>query len=238
MSIHCMIVDDEPLAQTILQTYIERVPSLVLTKKCKNAVEASAFLHENSIDLIFLDIKMPQMNGFEFLETLPVKPSIIITTAYSEYALKGYEYSVVDYLLKPFSFDRFMKAVNKLILQPPVSTATVASLLPQSHTVITIVDADNKKIRIDTAMVKYIEGYGNYIKIHYDQNYDLVNCTMQRIEQEFPHGLFIRIHKSYICSIDKITATDKKSVSLGSISLPIGNAYKMFVNDKLSHISH
>ncbi len=234
MSIQCMIIDDEPLAQTILQTYIERVPSLILAKKCKNAVEAAAFLHENGIDLIFLDIKMPQMTGFEFLETLSVKPAVIITTAYSEYALKGYEYSIVDYLLKPFSFDRFMKAVNKMIVQPSVSTALVSPSARQSHTMITIIDADNKKIRIDTAAVVYIEGYGNYIKVHYRSTYDLVNCSMQRIEQEFPQGLFIRIHKSYICSIDKITATDKKTVSLGTISLPIGNAYKMFVSNKLS----
>jgi len=226
MSIQCMIVDDEPLAQMLLETYIERVPSLKLVKKCKNAVEAAAFLHENTVDLIFLDIKMPQMTGFEFLETLPVRPAIIITTAYSEYALKGYDYSIADYLLKPFPFERFMKAVNKLIIQPPVQSNRP---VPAEHIRMVIVDADNKKFQVDTDKVLYVEGYGNYIKIHYEKTYDIVNCTLQRIENEFPTGLFMRIHKSYICSLDKITSADKKDVTVGSVVLPIGTAYRMLV---------
>ncbi len=233
MSITCMIVDDEPIAQTILETYIAKIPSLELIHKCKNALEASIYLHENSVQLIFLDISMPQMTGFEFLDTLTQKPQIIITTAYSEYALQGYEYAVVDYLLKPISFSRFMRAINKL---PELSgnTISVQPLPVQENSHFTLTDINNHKIRMNYDDIDYIQGYGNYIKIFYNGDYTLYSCSLQLIENQVPGDLFIRIHKSFIVAKNKITAFTKDEVSIGATVLSIGNSYKMLVAKNLN----
>ena len=156
MKIKCIIIDDEPLAQRVLEKYISSLPSLELVKKCDNALEAMSFLHHNNIDIMFLDIKMPELTGIDMLKTLANPPAVIMTTAYSEYALEGYEYSVIDYLLKPFSFERFLKAVNKVISKQSVN------LLKEEHNDEVIVD-DFIFIRADKIDHKIMYSDINYI---------------------------------------------------------------------------
>lgn len=234
MSIKCLVVDDEPLAQSVLEKYIASLSSLSLVKKCNNALEAIAFLHENEVDLMFLDIKMPQMTGLEFLKTLTHPPEVILTTAYSEYALEGYEYSVVDYLLKPFSFERFLKAVNKIIMKKNVETNQISTTENKIYEDFIFLKADKIDHRIPFSDIIYIEGCGNYIKVFTKDKMLLVSETMTTIEKNLPENLFLRTHKSFIVSIEKIQQIEGNMIRIGKKSIPIGNFYKMNVEKILA----
>ena len=226
-----MIVDDEPLAQRILEKYIAMLPSLTLVKTCDTAIEAVAFIHTNSVDLMFLDIKMPQFTGIDLLKSSQKLPAVIITSAYSEYALEGYEFDVTDYLLKPFSFERFVKAVNKAIarLQPsPVMSKQEST----AENIITL-KTDEGFVRIAFNEIIYISAYGNYIKFHTNDKEYLTQKTMQAIESELPEKLFVRIHKSYIVARNKISTVDKDLVTVGNEQLPVGASYRMLVRNLL-----
>jgi len=229
MSIKCIVVDDEPLAQNVLEKYIASLSSLELVKKCNNALEAMSFLHENEVDLMFLDIKMPQMTGLEFLKTLTHPPEVILTTAYSGYALEGYEYSVVDYLLKPFSFERFLKAVNKVIMKKSVETNHISTSENKTYEDFIFLKADKIDHRIPFSDIIYIEGCGNYIKVFTKDKMLLVSETMTTIEKNLPVNLFVRVHKSFIVSIAKIQQVEGNMIRIGKKSIPIGNFYKMNV---------
>jgi len=234
MKIKCIVVDDEPLAQRVLEKYISSLSSLELLKKCNNALEAMAFLHQHKVDLVFLDIKMPELSGMDFLKTLNQPPHIIITTAYSEYALQGYEYSVADYLLKPFSFNRFLQAVNKVIIKikEPKEIASASSEKKDEHFIFLREDKINHKILFSD--IKYIEGCGNYIKVFTNKDMFMVAETMTATEQKLPTDKFLRIHKSYIVSIEKIAQVEGNRINIGDTKIPIGNAYKMRVFDVLN----
>jgi DNA-binding LytR/AlgR family response regulator len=234
MSIKCIVVDDEPLALSVLEKYISSLSSLELLKKCTNALEAMAFLHENQIDLMFLDIKMPQVTGLEFLKTLTHPPEVILTTAYSEYALEGYEYSVVDYLLKPFSFERFLKAVNKVIMKKNVETKQISTSENKTYEDFIFLKADKIDHRIPFSDIIYIEGYGNYIKVFIKDKMLLVSETMTTIEKNLPVNLFVRVHKSFIVSIAKIQQIEGNMIRIGKNCIPIGNFYKMNVEKILA----
>lgn len=232
MKTTCIVVDDEPLAQRVLEKYISSLSSLKLLKKCNNALEAMTFLHENKVDIMFLDIKMPELTGMELLKTLTHPPKIIITTAYSQYAVQSYEFSVIDYLLKPFSFERFLKAVNKVI-NPEMGKTGILSSNPEPVQDFIFLRADKIDHKIFYSQIKYIEGCGNYIKVFTDNKVHMVAETMTAIEQNLPKELFLRTHKSFIVSIKKIEQIEGNMIRIGKDYIPIGNYYKMRVNEIL-----
>jgi DNA-binding LytR/AlgR family response regulator len=236
MKIKCIIVDDEPLAQSVLVNYISALPSLELVKTCNNAIEAIAYLHEHKVDLMFLDIKMPELSGLDMLKTLPDPPTVIITTAHSEYAMEGYEYSVVDYLLKPFSLERFLKAVNKVV-QKEEKLIRTEPRSGMSDTDFIFLKIDKTLQKVQYSEILYIEGYGNFIKVYLNGNkMMLVSETMTNIEKRLPETLFIRTHKSYIVSIKNIAMIYLHDVKVGGKSIPVGNIYKMKVDEVLKKL--
>ena len=228
MKIRCMIVDDEPLAQKVLEKYIASLPSLELTQICRNALEAASYLHEHAVDLILLDIKMPGLSGMEFLETLTNPPLVIITTAYSEYALEGYEYAVVDYLLKPIAFERFLKAVNRVqerLQNKKIDTKAKGKQKPERDNIITL-KCGSDLYRIRLSDIKYIEGYGNFVKVHTLKKTILVTTKMKTLEKELSKSHFVRVHKSYIVSLGKIDRIKNDKIHIMDDTIPIGRFYK------------
>lgn len=225
---NCLIVDDEVLAQDVIETYIDRVDFLTLTGKCNNAFQAFAALCKEPIDLMFLDIKMPEMTGLELIKTLKNPPKIIITTAFHEYALEGYELDITDYLLKPISFERFLKAVQKV----ESAYTTTAKELPTQ--VITAgadefyVKSDRKLIRINPADIIYIEGLKNYLCIYTTFQKVVVLSTMVNIENELKRFPFIhRVHKSFLVNKHFIKEMDNSILHLTTGSeIPLGALYK------------
>lgn len=219
----CLIVDDEILAQDVIEHYISRVGSLELVGKCSNALEAFALLSKQEVDLVFLDIQMPEISGLEFIRLLKHPPRIILTTAYTEYALDSYELNVVDYLLKPVSFERFLKAIDKVSALMPASVTETTNVPEQDI----FVKSDGKLVRIHTADIRYIEGLKNYLLIHIAGKKIIVHGTMGNMEEElkaFRH--FVRIHKSYIVNKNYIVEIAGNMVRTESTELPIGGVYK------------
>jgi len=205
MKIRCLIVDDEPLAQRVIEKYISSLPSLELACKCNNALDAAAFLHSNTVDVIFLDIKMPELTGLEFLKTLTKPPKVILTTAFSEYALEGYEYSVVDYLLKPISFERFLKAVNKITGQMESKQEPAAAESQNNKSDFIFLREDKIDHKVLFSDILYVEGCGNFVKVFANRKMIMVAETMTHIEEKLPGNIFLRVHKSFIVSIRKIS---------------------------------
>ncbi|OGU56041.1 MAG: hypothetical protein A2V66_14870 [Ignavibacteria bacterium RBG_13_36_8] len=221
----CIIVDDEPLARQILRGFIQSMESLELVKECSNSFEAASFLHENNVDIMFLDIKMPGLSGMEFLRTLAKAPKVIITTAFSEYALEGYEYSVTDYLLKPFSFERFLKAVNKAIDSKQSSVPHTAKAKTNYEDFV-FLKTDKAELKIELKDIIYFEAYGNFVKVHTEDKTILVSQTMKSIEENLHGDKFFRVHKSYIVSFDKIDKLEGNSVKIRDKRIPVGKYYK------------
>ena len=229
--LNVIIVDDEPLALDVLETYIEKVPDLVLVKRCNNAFEANEAINNHRIDLIFLDIQMPQLTGIDFLKTLSHPPMVIFTTAYSNYALQSYELDAVDYLLKPISFERFMKAVNRAIEEQKLTVQA-----HQSHPEDTdekdyiFIKADKKLVRVRFADIIYIEGLKDYVIIRLDQSRVITLQTMKSLEDKLPTPMFKRIHRSYIVNVNKIEAIVANMVEVTEKGqtkhLPIGKNYR------------
>ncbi len=222
-NIKCLVVDDEKLARTLLEGYIERSPQLKLVASCKNATEALAWFRHASIDLIFLDVQMPGLTGIEFLNALQQKPLVVFTTAYEKYAMEGYQLDVVDYLLKPFRFERFAQAVAKSerrLAQELVPTAEKPFLsIKSSHTV--------HKVTFDEIM--FIKGMKEYVSYQLADRRIISLQAMKLLEKMLPSDQFIRVHKSYIVSIKKITAMDGGHVYIGQTKLPVGGSYKEVV---------
>ncbi|PZR25237.1 MAG: DNA-binding response regulator [Citrobacter freundii] len=221
--IKCLITDDEVIAQQILEKYILQTDGLTLVAKCRNAMEAFAKLEQHQIDLMFLDIEMPLVNGVAFLKTLTNPPKVIFTTAYAEYALQGYELNVVDYLLKPFSYDRFLQAVNKVkqIVPVPDQDETRDGV---EHLVI---KEKEGLLKIPFADILYIEGSRDYMKIYTTGRQYLVHLTMKKLEEILPSTQFIRTHKSYIVSLNKIRAVRTAELVLGEQTIiPVSPNYK------------
>jgi len=218
--IHCLIADDEVIAHQILEQYILKTEGLTLVAKCRNAMEAFAKLQQHKIDLIFLDIEMPLVNGITFLKTLPDPPKVIFTTAYAEYALQGYELNVVDYLLKPFSYERFVQAVGKvkvLGVLPPVGESADALVVKEKEGLLRIAFSD----------ILYIEGSRDYMKVVTPERKFLVHLTMKKLEELLPPGKFIRTHKSYIVSVSKIKIVKTSELVLADQQVvPVSGHYK------------
>jgi DNA-binding LytR/AlgR family response regulator len=224
-----MVVDDEPLARRVLEKYIDSLPSLELSIQCKNVMEVSAYLHENPVDVIFLDIKMPQLSGIDFLKTLDTPPNIIITTAFSEYALEGYEYSVIDYLLKPISFPRFLKAVNKI--QPNHQNNSISFINGNQNRKNNFIflHADKVDHKVSYLDIYYIEGCGNFINVHTKDQVLIVSEKMKTIEDTLPGESFIRVHKSFIVNIEEIEQIEGNMIEIHGRSIPIGRHYRINV---------
>jgi len=225
--IRTIIVDDEPLAIEILEAYILKMPNMNLIAKCSNALEANEVLRTEDIDLMFLDIEMPMMLGTDFLKSLKDPPQIIFTTAYPEFAVQGFELNALDYLLKPISLDRFIKAVNKVVVryEPSMSSKEYSKALDYIF-----VKADKKLIKINFAEIIYIEGLKDYVLIHTDQSRIITLQTMKSLEEKLPVELFIRAHRSYIVNLNRIKAIIGNTIEVLEKDqikqLPIGKNYK------------
>lgn len=234
-TLNCLIVDDEELARMLLENFVSRLPHLNLVGKCANPFEAMQILQEHRVDLIFLDIQMPEMTGTEFLKTLRQRPLVIFTTAYSEYAMEGYELDVVDYLLKPFSFERFMQAVNKasqrLKLEQGVgeSQPTTAENMPAENEYI-LVKSEHKVYRVLWKDILYIQSMREYVAYYTATEKRILSLgSLKGLEKELPDSLFMRIHKSYIIAKNKVKALEGNMVHIGEEKIPIGASYREVV---------
>lgn len=220
--IKCMAIDDEPLALQQLATYIGKVPYLQLAAQCQSAIEAKQFLEEESVDAIFCDINMPDLNGMDFVKSLQVPPLIVFTTAYSEYAVEGFRVDAVDYLLKPFGLQDFLRAANRL-------RERLKTEVPQPEPEQTLfVKTDYRVVKVAIDDIRYIEGMSEYLKLHLDsQPKPIVTLlAMKALEERLPSN-FMRIHRSYIVNLDKIQEVNKNRVILDAETfLPIGDSYK------------
>ncbi len=215
--IKCIIIEDEPLAVKVLSDYITQVPFLELQKTFKDAILATEYLRDNNTDLIFLDIHLPKLKGMAFLKTLSDPPAVIVTTAYHQYAVEGFELNVTDYLLKPIEFERFLVAVNKV--------KTTQGEIQESKDYI-FVNVQNKKVKIIFSDILYIESQREYVKIVTAKKAYLSKISTNKIESLLPPDKFKRIHRSFIISMDKIESYSADTVEVNGVSLPVGRAYK------------
>ena len=221
MKLNCIIVDDEEGGQRVLENYISKLDHIKLAGKFYNAIEAFHFLKSNRVDVILLDINMPEIDGFGLLNMLAVKPTVIFTTAYSDYALKGFEYNAVDYLKKPIRFERFVVAIEKALKWSNMQNVV------EEIEVITL-NADGIALQVDVADIYYIESLGNYIKVHTQSNIHIVHMTMNKIEAQLPGKSFLRVHKSYIINFWKIEKNTNEHVQICGTAIPIGKTYKKY----------
>lgn len=223
--IRCLIIDDEPLAIEVIKAHLAQLPELALVGCFGNPVAALETLKTEQIDLIFLDIEMPLLSGIDFIKTIPTVPKVIFTTAYRNYAIESYELDVVDYLLKPISFSRFFKSINKfktLTQLPPSIAAGKGEVLLNDHL---YVNANKKFIKIAFNAILYVESMKDYIRIHTSEKTVVTKEALSSFEAKLPFE-FLRIHRSFIVNTKKVTAFTKVDVELGKTELPIGSSYK------------
>jgi DNA-binding LytR/AlgR family response regulator len=224
MKLKTLIVDDEPLALDLLETFIERMDNLELVGRCQNGIEAFNRLQNESIDLLFLDIEMPTLDGYELLKSLSNPPQVVITTAYREYAVEGFELEVLDYLVKPFPFQRFVKAVQKAI--PPV-------LAEENQPNSLFVKVDKRIIKVPFENIFYIESLKDYLKIHTCTGTLVTLQTMQGICDLLPSDQFLRIHKSFTVATKKVSVIDANDLEINGKSLPIGRSFREEILEKI-----
>lgn len=236
MNITCLIVDDEPLACDIIEEYLSRIEGYEVVAKCSSALQAFSILSKNKIDLLFLDIQMPKLTGIEFLKSLHNPPKVIFTTAYSEYAIEGYELDVVDYLLKPISFERFLRAIDKASKQLVVAAQGAPAVSQQSATAEPYIYVREDKItqKIFLSEMLYIESQGNYVKIVCSERVVTSYSSISLIEEKLPEAKFLRVHRSFIVATDKITAFSGTTIMIGKHQIPIGRSYKTTVEQRLN----
>lgn len=220
--INCLIVDDEPLAQDILEGYISNKENLCLLKKCSTAFEAFEILHQQKIDLMFLDVKMPGLTGIDFLRSLKNPPAVVFTTAFSEYAAESYNLDVVDYLLKPITIDRFDKCLTKFFKQKPIAVNEEKNY--------TYFKVSGKLIKVNHEAILYAQSVKDYILLSTDSGNLIVHMTMKYLNELLPTSLFSRIHRSYLVNSTHITAISKNGVNINEVELPIGDHYRAVIN--------
>ncbi|KGO91662.1 LytR/AlgR family response regulator transcription factor [Flavobacterium subsaxonicum] len=232
-TIKCIIVDDEPAAHYVLANYIKQNPELELVFEGYNGVEALEYLKTNSADLMFLDIDMPEISGLEMLKKLAKPPRTVLTTAYSEFALESYEYGVIDYLLKPIYYPRFLKAINRYY----ELAAPVEAVIDEPVTQETIkVKVDSETVTIEVSSILYAQSYGNYVKIFTLRRNYLATITTNDFEKCLPPGLFMRAHKSFIIALDKVEEVKKDHVLIKRNPIPIGITYRRELAEKLREV--
>ena len=237
MEIRAIIVDDEPLAQNVIKQYAQKLPNLNIVDTCNDAICAHKVLQENDIDLLFLDINMPKLSGISFLKNLNNPPLVIFTTAYSEYALEGFELNAIDYLKKPFSFERFCKAfyrAEELVILKSQSKTVSHNVESQ----FLFIKANKKSVKINYETIFNRDKKGDYIKIHLPNEKLVTNLSMKKIFGLLPENKFFRTHKSFIIALDKIESVEGNLVTINKTKLPIGNSYRQefmaFVNNNLA----
>lgn len=236
MKTKCLVIDDEPLARDLMRSHIEKLENFEICAECGDAMKALQELHNHKIDLMFMDIQMPQITGIEFLKTLKNPPKVIITTAFREYALEGFELDVVDYLLKPITFERFLKSINKYYQATQEDTKS-----PQSVAVNNTANDDpfiyvkeNKKVvKVYLNEILYVEGLSEYVQIYTHDKKIITKTSMTNMSEKLPEESFMRIHKSFIVALSKIEAFTSSSIEVPGKELPIGRSYKNAVLEVL-----
>jgi two-component system LytT family response regulator len=231
VSISCVIVDDEPLARSLLKDYVSKVPSLKLVEVCSSPVAAMEIIQQQPVDLLFLDIQMPEITGISLLKIMKKKPMVVLTTAYSEYALESYELDVVDYLLKPITFSRFLQAVDKVNSRINASSTQTEKVIPNASQPFIFVKDGTKLVKVMWADIQYIEGLKDYVTIHTKQQKVVSLQRLKSLEEQLPPDQFIRIHNSFIVSLHAIDTIHKNEVHIGTASLPISDSYKKSFRD-------
>lgn len=221
--IKCIIVEDEMLAQQVIQSHLQKVERFQLVGICNNAKEAQELLRKQEVDVMFLDIQMPGMTGLGLLKTLQDPPLVILTTAYADYALESYDFNVVDYLLKPISFERFSKALNKIADGKFLEEKPATGSNNNEHI---FIKSSSRFFKVDFTNIIYVEGMKDYVKIHTHENMLVTHQTMQEMEQLLPPCKFMRIHKSYIIALSHVKSIFGNSIDIGKATLPIGVNYK------------
>jgi DNA-binding LytR/AlgR family response regulator len=228
MKLNCLIVDDEPLARKGMEEYVKEIAFLQLAGSCENAVKASAYLNEGKIDLMLLDIQMPKISGIEFLKTLKNPPLVIFTTAFSEYALESYSLDVIDYLVKPIPFDRFLKAVQKAL---DFHTLKLNAVTETDN--FFFIKCDHKFEKVVFSDVLYVESMQNYSIIHTSERKLIAYITLSGLEEQLPSARFLKVHKSFIVSLEKVTALDGHDILIGNARIPISRGIKDEVTAKI-----
>jgi len=230
--IRYLIIDDEHIAHDIIKGYCDLLPNMQLTKNCYDAIEALEYLNENQVDLIFLDLNMPKLKGFEFLKTLPSPPIVIVTTAYKEYALEGYELNIADYLLKPFSFERFLKAINKAASSATkAQSATIQETITNTKT--TFLHSNKKYIQVAIDNIQYIEAAGNYTKVVTTNETVTIREKISDLLSSLSKDEFLQVHKSFAVAKKHIKSVEGNRIFIGDHTIPIGKIYKMNVTELL-----
>ncbi len=224
----CLIIDDEPLAVELLEDFVSKISALKLVATCSSAIEASTILQMNEVDLIFSDIEMPDFSGVEFIKSLDVKPLFIFTTAYSHYAVEGFNLNAVDYLVKPIPFHRFLKAVNRaqeLFLLKNEEIKPKTQTLNSPSFIFVKSDYENVKLNFDD--IKYFEGLKDYIKIFSTSHKPILTLSnFKNIEEKLPNDVFVRVHRSYIVSLKHINSVQRNRILIDGVRIPIGKNYK------------
>lgn len=221
----CLIIDDEHLARKVIQTYLDRIPDMEVVASCENALTAMQALRQHQIDLIFLDIHMPDLTGLELIRSLRHPPQLILVTAYAEYALEGFDLNVVDYLLKPVSFERFIQALNKCQPLPPPPSASAAEPSPPGKDHL-FVKVDYEWIRIDFQDILFVEGMREYVNIQTNAGRHIVYQSLKKMADLLPAHQFMRVHKSYIVSLARINRIYGNTIVLAKREIPLGKSYK------------
>ncbi len=231
MNISCLIVDDEPLARSLLKDYVAKVPSLKLVAVCPSAVAAMEIIQAQPIDLLFLDIQMPEITGLSLLKILKKKPMVVLTTAYSEYALESYELDVVDYLLKPITLSRFLQAVDKVNSRLSNLSQQPEKVIPNQAQPFIFVKDGTKLVKVRWDDILYIEGLKDYVTIHTRQQKVVSLQRLKSLEEQLPPEQFIRIHNSFIVALNAIDIIHKNEVHVATATLPISDSYKKTFRD-------
>ncbi len=235
-AIKCLIIDDEPPARDVLRRYVESIPSLALSGECGNAIEALSFLQQNPVDLLFLDIHMPQLKGIDLLKILSNPPKVVLTTAHAEYALEGYSLDVVDYLLKPIQFDRFLKAVSKAFqyVNPAMVNKPTPAHEESKKEPYIYLRADRKMIKVLLQDILYVESMKDYIKVYTTDGTIVTKQSITSMEAMLPEHSFIRTHRSFIASLAKIKSFTAELIEIEKAEIPIGKLYRTSVLKVLS----
>lgn len=226
--IRCMVVDDEPLAQRVVENYVREIPGLEIVHQCRNGREALAALQGEEIDLLLLDIEMPRLSGLNLMRALPHPPLVIFITAYEEHALESYELEAIDYLKKPYAFERFAQAIDKVrrrLAERETPAEPADTML--------FVKTPGEVVRVDLADITLVEGMGDYVKVRGPSPALVSHQTLQQWEQKLPAADFARVHKSYIVRLDRITAIKSGTIRLGEHSVPIGRSYRAALQERL-----
>ncbi len=223
-NISCLIIDDETIAQEIIASHLSKIPNIEKTESCSSAIEGFNYLRNNNVDLVFLDINMPEVSGISFAKSISKDIKIIFTTAYRDYAVEGFELQAVDYLLKPISFERLLKAMNNYfdIYGEMASNSTKTSSINEFM----FVRSDRRMIKVNFKSIIYIESYSDYIKIHLDNETIVTRETISAVEAKLPNSKFIRIHRSFIISLGNISSFTNEEITINKKSLPISRSYK------------